>query len=668
MKKSVQHILTKTYKGQSLIELLLAMGIAAIIFPAVATGIITSREGRVQQRQRFEAIAYMKQAHEALRNIRERGWDNINSTGTYSPILNGSTWELTPGSATVDGFTIAIVMSEVYRDNGAIVLSTPPGIVDPSTKRATITVSWDTPFTSSVESTYYLTRYLENDAYIETTLGDFNFLNADSTPKAYPGVKTGVTVNATTSSGVPNDGEVVLGAGGSSDWCTPSLLENTLDLPGSGYPSSITAIEGKAFAGTGENASGLSFMDIDISNAEPPVATLGNTYDGHKSNEVFGEVNYGYITTDTNAKEVVIIDLTGGTYTEAGYFNAPGNGSGDALFVMGNTGYMTAANKFYNFDVTSKTGSRPIIDTDGVTLAGSGTDMYIVNNRAYVSISGNTSVEMQIIDLSNPSNLTVINNLNLNSASAKDIYVNSDGTRAYIATGASASQREMFIVDVDPASGTYLSVMGTFDTNGMDPRGITVVPGNRLIIVGHGGEEYQVVRIENEGSPTYCEGENLDSGINSVASILESDGDAYSYIMTGDADTEFRVIEGGPGGAYASTGIFESATFTPGYQTANNRFSASFSEPSGTEIRFQVALTALSGGNCPSTGSYTFIGPDGTSASYFEPNSGDSLAFPLSTFGNYTNPGQCFRYRAYMTTSNINSTPVLNDFTINYSP
>ena len=70
-------LLAKIKKGQSLVEIILAMGLAAILLPALLIGLATTREGRAQQRQRLEASAFLKEAEEAVRSVREKGWDNI---------------------------------------------------------------------------------------------------------------------------------------------------------------------------------------------------------------------------------------------------------------------------------------------------------------------------------------------------------------------------------------------------------------------------------------------------------------------------------------------------------------------------------------------------------------------------------------------------------------
>lgn len=651
-------------KGQSLVELLMAIGILSVILPALTFGILASRDGKAQQAQRLQAVALLKETEEAVRVVRENGWISFAVNGTYHPEISGNTWVLASGSATVNGFSRAVTISDVYRNTSGAIVATGGAVLDPSTKKVDISIGWTLPYPTTLDSTVYLTRYLENAVYTETTQTQFN-----------AGTQTGVTVQATTGSGLADDGEIILGSGGHSNWCEPSLVENTLDLSGQGYASSITAIEGKIFAGTGENSSGLSFMAINVTDAYPPVPSQQNTFDGYKSNGVFGETNYGYITTDTNQREVVVINISGNPYSLSTFFDAPGNGSGDGIFVAGNTGYMTSGNKLYNFDLTNKNdpnNSRPLIDTDGVTLAGNGTDLYIVGNYAYLA-TDNASNELQIVDLSNPSNLTVIGQANTDSAAGVDVIVNPTGTRAYLATAGSATKHELFIINIEAKTGNR-TIVGSYNTNyngvvgDMSPKGVTVVPGNRVILVGQNGEEYQVINTQTESSPVHCGGIEVNTSVHSVASVIEeSDGDAYSYIVTGDADEELKIIAGGPGGSYAAVGVFESATFDPGYQTANNRFQATFSQPSGTSLTFQVSMANAVGGVCPTTG-YTYVGFDGLTTTQSSINSGESYTFPFNPVPpSYNNPGRCLRYKAYFT-GNGTSTPVLNDVSINYSP
>lgn len=316
--------------GQSLIELLIAMGLVALLLPAILTGLVASREGKAQEDRRLQARALLREAEEVTRSVREKGWkyvatqgiyhpgseykisicsnsgcppelssytgqadangsliatfsptpnaaafeiwirrpstspctglecfstgfinslslsgltDGINytvqvcsqancvggqvysqftgqSTGgvlnaifTYAPSFTGAAiyevwvrqppapgcsgiacfgftlantnsstisgldsskvWSLASGAETINGLTRQIEISNVERDSAGNIV-TSGGTLDPSTKKVGSTVSWTTPVASKVESTMYLSRYLGNTSWQQTTFGHFN--------------------------------------------------------------------------------------------------------------------------------------------------------------------------------------------------------------------------------------------------------------------------------------------------------------------------------------------------------------------------------------------------------------------------------------------------------------------------------------------------------------
>src|SRR3990172_8303680 len=117
----------KNIKGQSLIELLIVMALTAIFLPALISGLTSSREGKAQSQQREEAYTLLKEGEEAVRIVRERNWDEIETNGNYIAQLSGSSYVLTPITVTptpANGFTRLINIEETIRDaNGNIALS-----------------------------------------------------------------------------------------------------------------------------------------------------------------------------------------------------------------------------------------------------------------------------------------------------------------------------------------------------------------------------------------------------------------------------------------------------------------------------------------------------------------------------------------------------------------
>ncbi len=608
--------------GQLIVEFLVAFGLVSVLIPVIIFGFISGSSGRAQQEQRLKATGLLEEGEEAARSLRNADWVNVATNGTYYPKVSGSAWVW--GSAAdgqIGDFTRTVTISDLIP-------------LDPSKKKITVTVSWSNVLPVSMTSSFILSRWK----------------NISSSLTA-----SGTLVNQ-----------------GNGDWCAPSLSlhidplnpdRDGLDLPKNGVANAISAFQFgsnvQIAGGTGDNASGVSYANVQVTDpASPatPSASIAGTFDGFKTNDVFTEQNYAYLATDTNSKEVEIIDLTnisGGKYAEAGYFNAPGNGNAMSVATSGNIGYAIDGTRLYDFDLTSKSGSRPVIDADGLNLPGTGNKMIIFGQRAYITTTS-TSAQLVVVDISNSSNLTIKRQFSLDGQGGKAVYLNQTGTRAYVATGQSASQKELFTVNIDETTPGWLTlpssslVTASYDTNGMDPKGVIVIQNfPRAIVVGTGAEEYQVLRTIDEatGNETlsHCGGLQIDTGVNGVATVFTAAQRAYSYIITGDSTTELKIIEGGPGGGGSGGGLtVESPMLDAGHTSTFNRISITDLTP-GVSATYQVAVST----DCSTfnyTGNYTSAGGQ----------------IPLGI-----NPGQCFKYKV---TFSGPPGPVSTTVSVNYSP
>ncbi len=163
--------------------------------------------------------------------------------------------------------------------------------------------------------------------------------------------------------------------------------------------------------------------------------------------------------------------------------------------------------------------------------------------------------------------------------------------------------------------------------------------------------------------------------------MSELDNDNYVYMVANTAANELKIIEGGPDNAiYVEKGtyispVFDTASIDMSTLTrAFNRFVADVVKPISTSISFQTAVSQAVGGVCPTgESSYIFLGPSRTSAetdvfttSFTGATTIDGI-IPLLTSGNYTNPGRCFRYKIYLSTTDQLYTPAMNKIMWNYS-
>lgn len=634
-------------KGQSLIELLVTIGLAGVLLPALLIGFFATRGGRSQQEQRQLAVYLVREAQEAVRVVRDADWTTFaalsDGVTQYHPVQAGGTWILVSPQEVVNGFTRYTIISDVYRDPTGTIVSS-DGTLDPSTKKVITTVSWESILPSAVSATEYLTRNT-NLSYTETAASEFQ----QGTYNA--------TISVTDSSG----GEVILGLGmGHGDWCAPAQnVLQTYDLTRSGVPIAITAASlgsgDLAYTTTGNNASGNSLDKITISHDTPPTVGNPDAITGPKAYGIFTDGAYVYFNENNPPNHTVVI-VQASDLSITGYFDVH-NGTGTSVYVSGNTGFTTVKNTLYSFDVSSKTGERPLLGS--VSLAGSGNRVIVIGTNAYV-VTSNVTKQLQIIDVSNPASMEVTKTVNLNNGLAGiDVVVDPLQTYAYVVTAYTYMKHDFFIVDLANSANVY----GYTTINGMNPKGIIVPAVNRAIIVGANGEQYQVFDIANPASAFRCGGMSPAgvTSINAVAGVTQDSGSVFSYIITDNASAEFQIIQGGPGGSggtYASDGVFESRTFDAGHEAAFNNFSVTADIPSQTGLGFSVAIKHGVSGSCDafsfSDGDYIPVAPG---------------PLPIVTSGSgYVNPGQCLRYRMFLSTTDTNITPVLYDITFNYSP
>lgn len=663
-------------KGQSLVELLMVIGLAALLLPPIFTGYMSSREGKAQQKQRLLATSLMKETQEATRNIRERGWSYLAPTGTYHPALSGSTWSLAAGATGVNGFTQQVVVNDVYRNgSGTIILSPTPGVLDPSTKKITTTISWSTPKVSSINHVTYMTRFRDNLPLTETK-------NTADIEGFLAGTQQSTLVKATTGT-FTDDGELTLGAGGSSDWCTPGNPTVIKDLSGQGEAKGVIASPGRAFVGTGDNASGQSFYNISVAipgSGAPVVNELG-TYDGYKTNDAYGQTIgsnfFAYLATDTNNSEVVILKTNTSIPVKTLSLDLPSNVDANNIFVEGDMLYVsTSDSKLYRYllssDRTSATAKGSItltVDSSNVLA----NKIFVVNSYVFIAVNSTTK-QLKIIDGTDQLTLKNISGgeIQLSDKAGVGVFARSDSNRAYVVTALSTTsgKGEFFIVDTTDKNS--LSIKAQYDTvaNGdMDPKAVTLVTGNKAIIVGYGGDQYIAFKNIDQDKADYC-GKITVPGlkINGVSAIIENSR-TFSYIITEDSAKELQLIEGGPGGSYATEGTFISQAHQFTFPTAFNRFTAHINQPIvGSSVEIQV-----SNNNCINP--YVFIGPDPLSplTSTFKTSTTgvttiDGIVPFDSPVSGYQNPNRCFKYKALLKTTDPNQAPTLYDITFNYSP
>ncbi len=451
---------------------------------------------------------------------------------------------------------------------------------------------------------------------------------------------------------------------------------------------------------------------------------------GAKSITVLGDKGYvssgGYLYTfdlgniDTKSP-TSSLDQVGCRIQLDGYDCSPGTGT-DKKYNAGETGtsWSDTASPAHN-DCSDGGNIELYADNDLYGIHDAATN----NDYIFVAVGAGTNPEFEIVNVTsvpdsgsspsvaNPtcgrisggnSGWHVTGSLDFNpngstEEAANSVYSSADGSRAYISSnggivhnGIPDSDQFYILNTSNKNSPTFLSTWPT-TVNGqhyantassgfyngnianiqMYPRrSLTVLNGERVVLVGkdaftdgNDAKEYQVLNNENPALPTNCNGLNFDQGFNDLTSVSEVDGDNYVYMVANTQEKQLKIIQGGADSAiYVASGVFESQTFNAGSNAMFNRFFATTNVPANTSISYQVSVEPAISGSCSGV-NYSYVGPDGTSNTFFTTDS----AFPKDSDGSgYENPGQCMRYKVYMTSASQQQTPTLFDFNVNYSP
>lgn len=492
-------------KGQSLIELILAMSLLVILLPVLGYGFITARSGKAQQQMRIKGTAMLKQVSEAVRSVRETGWNQFNVNGTFHTEINGSNaWTLVSGPLTnADGFTQQVLIADAQRDSNGNLVAT-GGQLDPSTKSVTITVSWTQPIAAQVNSVFYFSRYLNNQTLVNTTVADYT-----------PGSLNNTQI--TNSAG----GEIALANNNKAKWCSPAFSSTTIDLP-DGPPVAVSATASatintpnNVFVATAPDPSTsikMSYLTV-TANEDTPVATLVGNFtmnsseysdpglvptgvnldNNFKTNDIkfftsSGNNLYALIATNMPDKEVIAVqvkangvdtfqDSVNKIYQYKTYFNtrqyqgdtrstpnqdhAPFGYGGISITTLGNRGYLASSGYLYVFDLSNIDSKSPSsgldmvgcrIQLDGYDCnPGSGTD------RKYSS--GQTGATWS--DTTSPAHSDCSDGGNIELYADNDVFPVKVGSNTYVFVAVGAGTNPEFnIVNVTnvPTGGTSPSI------------------------------------------------------------------------------------------------------------------------------------------------------------------------------------------------------------------
>lgn len=634
------HRRTIRERGATLVEVLVAIGLTGIMLPALLAALVAAHAGRPTSIQSLQASALLREGTEAVRNVREKGWSNVATDGTYHPVVSSGTWTLVSGSETINGFTRQIVISTVQRSNiagtGDIVAS--GGTNDPSTKHVVVTVSWTKPVATSLSTDTYLTRWQSNAVWSQTTQSDFS-----------AGTSTNTCTTSSCDNASPPSNTVQL-QDYLPTWQLPSVYGTGYNLTGNtaGNDIYVATISGTPYAFLGY-AAGLAIINI----SNPAAPTLAGTLSipaGVNGVMVVGTV--AYLATNTTNGQLTTVNVANPAapaILKAFQIQDTNNVGAMAVYVSGTTAVVVKkqvgkALLFNTYgEINTVNVSNPSNPTlsDTLNVGANCTNVWVNGNYAYVADSVNNK-QLTIVNITTPTNISSAATVNV-GANANSVVVN--GTKIYIAINNLNGTGKGELLSYTLSSPTSLTGGTSYEISA-NATGLSLDPANPdYLAVGTQGANKQLIILNvSAATPTLVNNIALGGNGNTVK-IFGS----FAYVGTSDTAKEMTVVYAG----YRPSGTFESSTFDAGANAAFNYFNFSTNIPSGSTLQLQVAANNTNSG-------WSYVGPDGTSGTYYTaPGS-----IPLSITSN-----RYFRYKAYFTpTANGQQTPALNDVELNYSP
>ncbi len=457
-------------KGESLAEVILIIGVFAILGLAVILLVTGSFRGVLFGGTQTQALSYARETWEAVQSLGKSAYGNLQN-GTYGLSRTNGVWSLAGSPDAVGNFTRSVVVTDSYRDVNGIISAT--GTKDTNTKKVTTNLTWDSLGFSKKIS---LTNYFTNWDYLTSSGGS-------------AGGFGGVFSNTKTVTDIVCNGCVKLSIANSKFWKCAGII-GAVNVPGSTVQGTdIITIGTSSYAILLTNSNSASFNIIDKSNIESPtlVATKDLGSDSGKTIVLSSDYKYAYVGT-ANGKIVTlniqnplipVITNTLLLKTNAGVktnnLSSSVNkiiASGTALYIGTNTGSgQDSGLDFFIANLASssapawftaspygilKISLTANLNTISLSLSNNGKTMYALMSDKYL-------YTLNVSTSSSPKN---ISNLNFNSISVPkgmDMYrskTSATTTLFIITANAAGDQGEFFEIDTSSSTNPAIKMCG----------------------------------------------------------------------------------------------------------------------------------------------------------------------------------------------------------------
>lgn len=431
----------------SLIEIMLGVGILALIVTATAGAFSVAQQSLALLSVRSRAIDIAEEGLEAARNIRDEAFAGL-TTGNNGIATTSDRYNLSGTSDVVDGLFTRVV-----------------NITQPNNVRRNIT--------STV--TWTLRDSQTASVQLMSQLADWRRKGAGGAPALCA----------------------------SYDLTTVNSGSNTAD------GISVAFKNPYLYLGRQSNP-GDNFFVFDETVPSAPVLKGSLALSGDP-NVMMATGTYVYIASSANAEELQVIDVSSSTAPVlAATFNLTAGNSGSAnndaisLALQGRYAYMGRANggkEFYVFDMDTPTA--PSL-SGTLDLSGDPKGLGVSGNNAYVASTDNAT-ELEVLGISSPSAPSLVGSMDLDSgdanANGKSVAVN--GATLYFGRDGSPGAPEFYAIDVTtPATPALL---GTLDLGSLTVNSVDFSTTTQLAFIVNtapSNNDYKAIDVSAPATPT----------------------------------------------------------------------------------------------------------------------------------------------------------------------
>lgn len=573
-------------KGFGLIESLVSITIFVLIAAVFSATYFTVNRATLLNNQKMRADRILSESIEAVRSIRDQNFLYLQN-GAHGLVYNNNRWSFSGTSDLVDGqFTRVVTISDIYRNGGGDI--DPAGsTLDDRTKGINIYITW-TGITGnqSISTDYTLSDTFAFDSITSNT-SEWDDGNYDDTISADSG-----------------DGSVTLDTyveGWENSINNTSYLYEENE---NANANSVDIVGIYAYVVGNNNGQSDNFRILDIT--DPSNANqIGGFNSGSDITDIAVVGNYAYLSTDANNSELEIVDISNPSSLSVEYsVDLTDNKSGHALFYDGTYLHMgmnsNSGSEYYMFDISTPTA--PSI-AGQYEVGGAVNDIDVDSQRAYLATQ--SSASLTILDVSNPSSLSVINQIST-TAQNQALGVDFRDNKIYVGSKKSSTDSELKIYDAtNPAS---LVELGELEINDQI-NDVEVYETNAYITTNTVNQEFNVIDVSDPANPSIIT--SFDMGADGNKMMVD---DTAIYVASEDNNSPFYIFTQ-PQEVYHNSGQYDSVAIDSGSDTTIwQSFYWDGILPSNTTISIQLR-TADTEANLSTA---TWVGPDGTNATSYD--------------------------------------------------